>query len=729
MAKIQIIGINYLLLPKINFANMKKAFVFAFLLGVITLGHAQPKIKNLTFSSSVKLFDLYEITFQLGTYANPYDPAVIDVYAEFTAPDGRISKVNGFYYEGYHFEKHNGYEKSYLDSRNSCWKVRFTPTQVGTWKFTLHAIDKQGRLTMSSYGGTTFVFTCKTVDNAKGFITKANTRYLKRDIVANGKRQSHSFFPIGPNVAWYVCKEYYNYASPYGIYEYERRIDSLAGNANYIRVFLDRPQSLSLYGPEHTQMKNGEPTVYFNNTINQKDAGELDHIIQYAAQNDINVMLCIFNYINLKADPAHDNSLDKDQDDWRINPYHTVLGLKKTDDFFTDAEAIRISQNHVRYIVARWGYATNLVAWELWNEVNNMDFDMNALDRYRNSVCRWHKDMADLIHNNDPFGHLVSTSLGSKDPDNYLYDHVFNSQDLVLYHRYFSVLEAKSKQQPAYQLHLQSANTRKIYPSLPFYVGEFGFGSLTTANYLANDPYGCDHHNTLWSSLFSGMMGPASFWNWTVLDKGKSHDIFKPVLNFCKQLPIPSETFTPYTTGEPKKFSIVFPNGIETYYMVNAAEDTLYGWSQDTAFTYQALRRLTDRVNAKSHFEEGAVFDPQGYVYTLNDKKKPRPSSRSNVISIPIEKQPAGTRYVVRWYDTETGKEIRSEATEAVVKNHALTFEFPSSIRDVRKKTISNTFGDAVFVITRENKNGSTPESNAANATKKIRIKKGTNRQ
>lgn len=706
---------------------MKKTIVLAFLLGCFTLGHAQPKIKNMTFSSSVNLFDLYEITFQLGTYANPYDPAVIDVYAEFTAPDGRVSKVNGFYYEGYRFEKYHGYEKAYLDSRSNCWKVRFTPDQVGSWRFTLHAIDKKGRLDMSSYGGTTFIFTCKSVDQATGFITKANTRYLKRDVVANGKRQSHSFFPVGPNVAWYICKDYYNYATPYGIYEYERRIDSLAGNANYMRVFLDRPQSLSLYGPEHTQMKNGTPTVYFNNTINQKDAGELDHIVQYAAQNGINVMLCIFNYINLKADPEHDNSLEKDQDDWRLNPYHTVLGLKKTDDFFTDAEARRISQNHVRYIVARWGYATNLVAWELWNEFSNMDYDKNAIDHYRNSVCRWHKDMADFIHNNDPFGHLVSTSLANKDPE--LYSQVFKSLDFVLYHKYFSVLEAKSKQQPSYQLYLQSANVRKLYPALPFYVGEFGFGSLHPAEYVAMDPFGCDLHNTLWSTLFSGTMGPASFWYWAILDKGGIHDIFKPMLNFCKQLPILSETFVPYTTGDPKKHAIDFPNGIETYYMVNAAEDTLYGWSQDTAFTYQALRRLTDRVNAKCHFEEGGIFDPKGYVYTLNDRKKPRPSSRSNVISIPIEKQPAGTRYVVRWYDTETGLEIRSEATEAVVRNHALTLEFPSSIRNVRKKTISNTFGDAVFVVTRENKNGSTPESNAANSTKKIRIKKSTNHQ
>ena len=682
---------------------MKKTIILAFLFGLLASGYGNPNISNVTFPDAVDLFDLYEITFQLDSYSNPYDPAVIDVYAEFVAPDGSVSKVNGFYYEGYRFEMYHGYEKANPDVKGNGWKVRFTPRQEGTWRFTLYAIDKKGRTVMTSYASAAFTFRCKPIRSAVGFITKANTQYLKREIVSDGRRSNHSFFPIGPNVAWYICKAYYNYATPYGIYEYERRIDSLAGNANYIRIFLDRPQSLSLYGPEHTQLVNDAPKMYFNTTINQKDAAELDHIVQYAAQNDINVMLCLFNYVNLKADPKHDNDLDKNPDDWRVNPYHTVLGLKATVDFFTDAEARRISKNHIRYVVARWGYATNLVAWELWNEVTNMDFDSNAVGHFRNSILSWHEEMANHIRNNDPFGHLVSTSLGHTDPGGYLYDHIFNTLDFVGHHNYFSVMEAKSKQQPSYQMFLRSVDTRKLYPTKPFFIGEFGFGSLNSTNYHDKDPFGVDLHNSLWSTLFSGMMAPTSFWQWTALDKCGTYDIFKPLLTFCKQLPIPSGTFVPHTTGKSNrtaKHAIDFPNGLETYYMVNAAEDTLYGWSQDTAFTYQALHRLTDKVKPNQHFKEDGVIDSQGYVYTLNAKKKPSPSSKSNVITLPIEKQPAGAHYSIRWFDSETGSEIVSEATEVEVKNNALTFEFPSSIRNVRKQTIGNTFGDAVFVIT-----------------------------
>lgn len=711
---------------------MKKSFVLAILLGIVALCHAQPKINGLAFPSTANLFGLYEISFQMGTYANPYDPAVIDVYAVFTAPDGRTMKVNGFYYEGYRFEEYKGYEKSQAEARSNGWRVRFTPDQQGSWRFTLHATDKRGSVSLDSYGGTTFGFSCKGVQNATGFIATTNTRYLKRDVVVNGKRQSHSFFPVGPNVAWYTCKAYYNFATPKGIYEYEQRIDSLAGRANYMRIWLNRQQYLSLYGSEFTQTDDGKTPMYFDNTLNQKDAAEFDYIVEYAAKKGIAVMPCIFTFGDFKADPKHDGELDKNPADWRRNPYNTVLGLKTPTDFFTDKEAQRIARNLVRYVVARWGYATNIVAWELWNEISNMDLDKDTFVQYSNAVTRWHNDMAQLIHSNDPFHHPVTTSIGYDDKD-YLFNHIFSNMDIVQDHYYANVQKAKSGEQISHHLYLSSLEVRKIYPDKPLFIGEFGFGSSNAQRYFEKDPHGVDLHNTLWSTLFSGMIGPASFWQWSALEKCGIHKVFRPVLTFSKSMPIPSPTFHPRTTGENSKTAkhvVVFPSGLETYYMINATEDTLYGWSQDTAFTYQSLRRLTDKVGSNGHFKDDGVVDAKGYVYTLNANKRPRPSSRNNNITLPIVKKPAGTRYVVRWYDTETGFEMESERTFAAVgKDNKLSFDFPSSIRE--KRRINNTFGDAVFVITVDQnniKNGGIM-NNAANDNKKIRTKKGVFRQ
>ena len=71
---------------------------------------------------------------------------------------------------------------------------------------------------------------------------------------------------------------------------------------------------------------------------------------------------------------------------------------------------------------------------------------------------------------------------------------------------------------------------------------------------------------------------------------------------FSQGLPILSDAFTPQTTGYVSRSTLVFPNNLETYYLINATEDTLLGWSQDTAFCYQSLRHITNKTVVKGHF-------------------------------------------------------------------------------------------------------------------------------
>lgn len=176
---------------------------------------------------------------------------------------------------------------------------------------------------------------------------------------------------------------------------------------------------------------------------------------------------------------------------------------------------------------------------------------------------------------------------------------------------------------------------------------------------------------------------------------------------FSNQLPVLSNTFTAATTGEVKGRGYDFPNNIETNYLVNATEDTLIGWCQDAAFGYKQLRQLTDSVGKDSNFVNDGVFDPEGYVYTLDPTKRPRPSSLSNRIVIPIQNQRPGTVYMVRWFDAETGRELRDEMAETIVRRawfrgKRIVIDFPSSIRNIIGSRVNNNFGDAVFVITKE---------------------------
>ena len=707
---------------RINNNAMKKTLLLPFLILLCALGYAQPKISNLTFPKTAQVFGLYELSFQLGSYSNPYDPEDIDVYAEFVGPDGKSFKVNGFYYEGYDFQKQNDYEVA-STTRDIGWRVRFTPNQAGNWTFTLHAIDQQGSTTYSIANQEQFAFDCKPANTTQGFIRQANTKYLKREAMENGKLTDRPFYPIGPNVAWYSYKG--SNTRPTGIYSYTDFIDKMSGSANFMRIWLTRYQYLSLYGPEYTQKVNNKTTVYFDSTLNQKDAAELDFIIKYAANNGITIMPCIFTYGDF-------GNMHSSESRWDNNPYNTVLGLKSPTLFFTDKNAKRIAKNLVRYIVARWGYATNIVCWELWNEVTNIG---NLDQATHENIVKWHGDMADYIRSNDPFNHLISTSLGTFNEKEYIGRNIYQKLDIVQYHTYGNIQKAKSKEQRTRQLFEKFGTYRPLYPNKPIFCGEFGFGqSSGNPKYQDKDPRGFDTHNCIWASLFSGSMGSASFWFWDYLNVNNLLKIYAPVLTYSKNLPRLSDSFTPRTTASIKKNSLICPNGIETYYLASANEDTLYGWCQDTAFSYQALRRLTDRVGKNGHFDNDGVFDPKGYVYSLNEAKKPKPSSNSNTITLPISNQAAGTQFIVRWYDAETGLEIASEKTTARVeqdrrRNKFVSIAFPSSVRDLKKKKINNTYGDAVFSLTfdRGTKEESDTQGAAPNKTKTIRIKRTSN--
>ena len=687
---------------------MKKTLCTFVLLLVFLIGKAQPNITNLNYSSTVNIFDLYEISFNLGQYSNPYNPDTISVYAVFTGPGNRCDTVIGFYFEGYSFLCENNHEIAQETSIYD-WRIRFTPDATGNWYFCIHAIDHGGETIIPNSKSSPCSFTCLSVTSANGFISMANTMYLKREIVKNGQKEYRSFFPVGPNIAWY--SSIHNGDSVGGIYDYKRHVNSLNGNGNYMRVWLNRYEFLNLFGPEYTQKINGNPKVYFDSLVNQKDASELDSIISYASQHDVAIQLCYCTYGDFNYRKPEESW---SRNVWENNPFNTVLHLQAPCDFFTDAEAIRITKNLIRYIIARWGYATNIMSWELWNEVSNMFASCDdGTGQLQSDVLDWHEDMAAYIRRIDPFHHCITTSLGTRRQKNYtLYTSLFNSMDFVQQHNYQNMQKAKSKEQVSKILFDSTLRARSVYPSKPFFMGEFGFGQNNEGiTIYEKDPCGIDLHNSLWSSLFSTSMGPASFWWWNYLDTQELFDRFHPVFAFCNQLPILSDSFEAYTTGVVSGNQLLFPpNNIEVYYMKNQTEDTIMGWCQDTAFCYQSLRWLTDSVRMVAdtsggawHFVKNGVFDPNGYVYTLNPAKKPAPSSNSNVIRIPITNKPVGSIYCLTWFNSETGLQYNFSINNITVQQDAngkyLSFKFPSNIRDLHSNLINNTYGDVVFTI------------------------------
>jgi hypothetical protein len=83
---------------------------------------------------------------------------------------------------------------------------------------------------------------------------------------------------------------------------------------------------------------------------------------------------------------------------WPNNPYNTGLeGVTEPIHFFTDAEAIKYYQRKLRYMMARWGYSTNLAVWELFSEVDKAISEYNDVGEETEQINKWFDDIRTYI--------------------------------------------------------------------------------------------------------------------------------------------------------------------------------------------------------------------------------------------------------------------------------------------------------------------------------------------
>jgi hypothetical protein len=625
---------------------MKSNLFILFVILFSNNSYSIPIISNVNNSSNiVGLYKQFEITFNLNSYSNPYNPDEINSYCEFWSPSGKYFKVYAFYFKD--FTKSNTlcdqYDCELLTANGVVnWKIRFTPNEVGNWKYKLIANDNSGQSNYPSLK--TLTFKCENSLD-KGFIHKANNKFLKR---TNGD----FFFPVGLNVAWYNSPIYWG-NSTYGTNEYKFYIDEISNNkANFIRIFLDVYESIAIIGYDFTTQQN-----YFD-LYNQKDSKQLDIIINYAKEKNVNIMLCLFSHASWGNSSYCFNA-------WNDrNPFNINKGgpLSNPFQFFSNQNAISKTKNLIKYIVSRWGYATNLLAWELWNEVNQIQgFNLNITPpiTYQNDIKNWHLEMYNYIKSIDPFKHLITTSYAGGLSN--VNQSVFSDMDFIQTHHYKNPVANTSDN--FQDFFFEDTKNTITNSGKPYLNGEWGFSTPET--WSIYDPKGIELHNTLWSSSFSTSFGSVSNWWWDNYIKPKNlFSIYKPVAEFTKSLDLPSGNFNPY-----KKIN----NGLRTFYMTNNNIDTIYGWSQDINFQYQSLRSNVNGLN---------------YIQTLNNNYKPNSNTQNNEIIIPVNRN--NLFYKINWYNAETG--LFFQSTTALSSDNSIKIYIPSELR-------TSKFGDAAFKI------------------------------
>jgi hypothetical protein len=430
--------------------------------------------------------------------------------------------------------------------------------------------------------------------DAHGFLRRsdADPRYLRFD-------DDSGFFAVGTNLGW---------SGPGGSYDFERWLDRYAAvGVNTIRVWMPRWDTGLFYAPG----------TLHDWSERMDRAWRLDRLFEMAEARGIHVMLVLLNHGAF--------SLDFNSG-WHLNPFNADLGgpLEEPLDVWTDPEGKEIVRKLFRYVVARWGYATNLLCWELWNEANltaPAGSTGTPVGLPIDDVTDWHREMARALVANDPNDHLVSTS--SSDSLEVLFGHVIPREFHTL-RPVWELPEIDFAQLHMYlfgpisipDLFRYNVAGRRAADGGPVLPGEVGVNSAGPAETLADDPEGEGFHDLLWSGLTSGAFGSGMPWWWdNLVEPEDRYFHWAPIAELTRRVAFHREGFAlseipvPHATRELRAH-------------VLAGETTVLAW-------------------LKNH--DHAWYAPDRGTLTGTELLLPAP--------------PAG-RWRARWIDTWSGEEL-----------------------------------------------------------------------
>lgn len=477
--------------------------------------------------------------------ANPFDPAQLLVRVVFRAPDGARIVTGAFWFQDYDRALVGGREV--LTPKGApYWRVRFTPTRPGHWRWRWDARAPSGstpgrwhrlRVTWRSAG--------------PGFlhVSPRDDRYLARDDGA-------PYFAIGENLGWYDQR---------GTYAYDDWLDHLAAqHATWARVWM----------PQWAMGIETRDTGLGDYTRRLDRAWQLDHVLTAAAERGIAIQLVLLNH------GAFSTTFNAE---WDQNPYNAANGgpIATPAQFFTDPTAEDLFARRLRYLVARYGSYPSLAAWELWNEVDLTDGYDSA------SVAAWHQLMGNVIRMLDPARHPVTTSFAFffNDPTVWADAHL----DLTQLHFYSQTGGLQLLPDLARDVVDWSAERQRTY-GRPVLFAELGVNSAGPAETVAVDPTGIGVHDGLWSGAFGNGLGTAMPWWWdhvTAADPDRYYPMFGSVANFTKDVAWDREHFV---AGEP---AVTTGSGRPVRAHALVGDTSALVWMKDGGVRYDTPARVT----------------------------------------------------------------------------------------------------------------------------------------
>lgn len=418
-----------------------------------------------------------ETSFELDNLpGDPFDYEKVNVQVSVRKPDGGNADVPAFFDGG------------------KVWRMRYTPAAPGS--YSVIAVKLNGQ-TVSEEKLEKKEWTVSG-DPKPGFV-RIDRGDTQRFVFDSGGR----YYPLGHNQAWQSQN------SP--------EIPVLFGKMheageNWSRVWMNHWDSKNLDWNESN--KNLKPGM-----IDLEVAKKWDAIVEAAEKQGIYFQMVLQHHGQYASQSGQKFSSNVNPN-WESNPYSTKNGgfLASPEAFFTDPQARALTKRKLYYMAARWGYSPNIMAWELFNEV---EFTDAAKGKQWDDIAMWHKEMALFLRRADGYGHLITTSsvsgIGADSPS-------WDTVDYLQTHSYLDDTIALGSSVPA-------ATGKK--PNKPHFIGEFGADASETNETAI--------HNGVWASLMQSPSGAAQYWDWDGIEKNNVYSLYKPISGFLAASALPNQ--------------------------------------------------------------------------------------------------------------------------------------------------------------------------------------------
>jgi hypothetical protein len=514
-----------------------KYILLAFSILLASVSIAQEAIKSVNRLTSNPLeYEKTEIEINLSVpFENPYDAKDVKLDMILDSPSGKPLTLPCFFESG--------------DSTNSIWHARFAAQETGIYTYYFQLTSKHGKQEESKEQSFNVVPSGK-----NGFLHLYNNWTFKFD---SGKL----FRGLGENVGW-ESRSFENQK-----YTYEYLLSSIAKNgANFFRTWMCAWNIPLEWKHVRDTKRYSDSDEYFNPGAIKK----MDRLVELTDSLGLYFMLAMDWHGALMKDA-----------NWPKNNYNVLNGgpAKTPTDFFTYQTARAKYQNKLRYIIARWGYATSIAAFEFFNEIDNAAYThQDSVIIPHSAITEWHSEMSRYIKENDPYNHLVTTSISHRE--------IMGLNSLP--HIDFN-------QKHIYKHTEKIPGILRNYSHLynkPYVVAEFGY-RWEDDNPKYGKEFDYDYKRGLWYGLFNPTPILPMTWWWELFDSRNMTPYMNSVREISDQMLSAGDgsfEIVNVSAGNIEAYSVKCGDKIFVYLLNNSREEQLADVNLDinTSWKYRA---------------------------------------------------------------------------------------------------------------------------------------------